>query len=137
MKKLIVAIDIIIILLIIYQYAINRYPDIYREKIPANLEEAVEKGDMEYIERQFANDAKAWVTIDENEAVYRVGYVLDKLEENLPVEVVSAAYSDEERAYKVIYCEPDGTEHKTCYISFGVDQVNFFQVKITSLRVRF
>lgn len=83
MKKLIVVIDIIIILLIIYQYAINGYPDIYREKIPVNLEEAVVNNDMEYIRRQFADEAKVRVVIDGNEEVYRAGYVLNKLEENL------------------------------------------------------
>lgn len=137
MKKLIVVIDIIIILLIIYQYAINGYPDIYREKIPANLEEAVVNNDMEYIRRQFADEAKVRVIIGDNEEVYRAGYVLNKLEENLPVEVVSVVYSDEEGGYEVIYCEPDSMEHKTCYIYFGVGQVNFFQVKITSMQVWF
>lgn len=136
MKKICIIIDVIIIAVVLFQYAIKFYPDIYREKLPGRLEVAVESGDMDYLERQFAKDAEISVYINEDRFIYRYGYILEKLEEQIPVGVTSVKYVPSESAYKVVYRETGSGEEKVLYITMRVAQVNFFQVKIAGMSVR-
>ena len=136
MKKFCIFIDFVIVMLVIYLYAISLYPSVYCERLPLKLEKAVENGNLNYIERQFVEDASVLIHMDGQQYTYRPAYVLDKLEENLPIDCISIKYVPSENAYKIVYSEPESEEQKVMFITMAVNYVNFFQVKITGMSMR-
>ena len=137
MNKITVITDVLIIILIIMAYILGIFPYFYQESPPEKFKEALEVGDVEYLERQFSDDAIICIVSEEEENRYRSGYVIGRLEESLPVYVVDISYLPTESKYQVIYYENEHQEEKTVYVTYSVNRINLFQTKITGMRVEF
>ena len=137
MKKITVIVDVLIVILIIMAYILGIFPYFYQETLPEKMQNALEAGDIEYLERQFSDDAMICIVGEGNENRYRSEYVIGCLEEQFPVYIVNVRYLPSERVYEVVYCEDETKEEKQVYVTYAINRVNIFQTKITGMRVEF
>lgn len=138
MKKVIIFIDVIIILLCIYQYVLFFYHDTYRENVRNRILDAIESKDMQSVEKQFAKDCQIYLITDEAETRYRVGYIINQFEEKLLGQIESVDYLEEESAYKIVYYDKENDlQEKIVYINYNVEQVTYFQLKISRVWIEY
>lgn len=137
LKKVTYIIDSLIIVLVIAVYLICISPYFYKDNFPQKLIDAIEEGDMEYLENQFSDDAKICIIYGEYENRYRAGYVIGLLEERLPVHIVNIKYLNMEEVYEVVYYDDESEVERIVYVTYATNRWNLFQTKITGMSVEF